>query len=353
MTTNKLIVALASSMTALMLASCGTSEGTSTTDDTSPETVKPKTVSGGTSQECQDDDTTTSTDAVTLTDTAGNTVELEKPAKNVVILEWMQVEAALTLCINPIGVADIDGYTTWNSAEKLPADGVADVGTRAEPNLDAIVRTNPDLVIMARTAGDEDPTLEKLKKAGIPVVIASGAQGTGPIQNMKDAFNVIAQATGRTERAEKVLADFDAHLADKKKIMTDTPPENTAFVYFDGYLTGGNLALRPFGQESLVGELGEELGLTNAWTGQVDPEYGLGQTDIEGLSTVGDATLLRTGTDDPASDINPELEKNPVWQNLPAVKDDRAQEFPTGVWTFGGPKSAEQIVDGFVKTMSK
>ena len=60
------------------------------------------------------------------------------------------------------------------------------------------------------------------------------------------------------------------------------PRATTEFVYFDGYVQGGNVALRPFGQGSLMGELGEELGLTNAWTCEVDPAYGLGTTDIEG-----------------------------------------------------------------------
>ena len=39
-----------------------------------------------------------------------------------------------------------------------------------------------------------------------------------------------------------------------------------------------------------MGELGEALGLTNAWTGEVDAAYGLGQTDIEGMTAVGDAS---------------------------------------------------------------
>ena len=36
----------------------------------------------------------------------------------------------------------------------------------------------------------------------------------------------------------------------------------TEFVYFDGWIQGGNVALRPFGQGSLMGELGEALGMT-------------------------------------------------------------------------------------------
>ena len=74
-------------------------------------------------------------------------------------------------------------------------------------------------------------------------------------------------------------------------------------MYFDGWIEGGNVAIRPFGQGSLVGELGEALGLTNAWTGEVDAAYGLGQTDIEGMTAVGDATLFHTGTEDPESEI--------------------------------------------------
>ena len=40
--------------------------------------------------------------------------------------------------------------------------------------------------------------------------------------------------------------------------------ESAKFVYFDGWVQGGNVSIRPFGQGSLMGELGEELGLTNA-----------------------------------------------------------------------------------------
>ena len=119
-------------------------------------------------------------------------------------------------------------------------------------------------------------------------------------------------------------------------------------MYFDGWIDGGNVSIRPFGQGSLVGELGEELGLTNAWTGEVDAFYGLGQTDIEGMTTVGDAMLLHTGTKDGADDVFAELAKSRLWEKLPAVQEDRYHAFPEGIWTFGGPRSAIQILDAYV-----
>ena len=291
-------------------------------------------------------DVTTSTGPVTLTDSFGRTVELDQPAERVAVLEWQQVEDALTLCVNPVAVADAEGYTTWNNAEELP-DGVADVGTRGEPNLDALYAAEPDLVIIEAYTPD-DEIIATLKDYDVPVLATKGADAADPIANMLTTFDLIAQATGRTERAATVTGEFEQHLADATEQIAQADPEHTDFVYFDGWIDGGNVTLRPFGQGSLIGELGEELGLTNAWTGDVDPAYGLGQSDIEGMTQVGDATLLHTGTQDDEGDWTGALAENDVWANLPAVTENRSHAFPEHIWTFGGPRSAEKVVDAYV-----
>ena len=43
-----------------------------------------------------------------------------------------------------------------------------------------------------------------------------------------------------------------------------------------------------------------------------------------------------------------ELAKNRLWEKLPAVQEDRSHAFPEGIWTFGGPRSAKQILDAYV-----
>ena len=135
--------------------------------------------------------------------------------------------------------------------------------------------------------------------------------------------------------------------------MGDSTSATEKFVYFDGWVQGGNVSIRPFGQGSLMGELGEELGLTNAWTGEVDPAYGLGQTDIEGMTAVGDATFFYTGTEDPDSDVMAELAKNDIWKALPAVVEGNTHAFPPGIWTFGGPRSAQQVLDAYVAQLDR
>lgn len=299
-----------------------------------------------TSADCADDTTATSTEAVSLVDGFGREIELEQPAERVAVLEWQQIEDVLSLCVTPVAAADVEGYTLWDTAEALP-EGVADVGTRGEPNLDALYATEPDLVIIEAYTPD-DAIIGQLEEYGVPVLATKGADAADPIRQMKDTFSLIAEATGREERAEVVLDDFDAAVEEASDAIAAADPEVTEFAYFDGYVDGGNVSLRFFGQGSLFGELGEAIGLTNAWTGEVDPAYGLGSTDIEGATAVGDATLLYTGTEDPAGDVMAELEKNEIWASLPAVEEERVVPFPGGIWTFGGPRSAQQALDAYV-----
>lgn len=301
------------------------------------------------------DASTNATGPITLTDAADRTVELKAPAERVVVLEWQQIEDVLALGVEPVGAADVKGYNTWDTA--VPLDpATTDVGTRGEPNLDAIFSTNPDLVIVEAERGD--PVINQLEKYKVPVLVTSGADAADPIANMKDTFSLIAKALGKDDEAEKVLTEFDAHLAEAKQKIAEEGLGSTNFAYADAWIDGSNISIRPFGQGSLVGEIGEAIGLTNVWKGEVDEAYGLGSTDVEGLTAIGDAHFFFTSTDaltDAAGSTPwmPELAKNRIWQNAPFVTADRVHPFPAGIWTFGGPKSSQQIIDGYLAALTK
>lgn len=327
----------------LALTACGT------TQPTSAGTDKPVSAS---SEDCSADSTETSTGAVTLTDAFDRKIELDKPAERIAVLEWQQIEDALTLCVTPVAVADVEGYNTWVKAEELPAD-VKDVGTRQEPNLDALVAADPDLVIVEAFVRD-DAIIAQLEAYGIPVLATLGADTADPLAQMLTTFDLIAQATGREDRAAVVTDEFEAHLASAKAEVADRVADTDEFVFFDGWVDGSNVRLRPYGQGSLVGEVGEALGLTNAWTGEVDAAYGLGQTDIEGMTAAGDASLFYAGTRETDGSIFIDaVADNAVWKSLPAVQDKRIHAFPAGVWMFGGPRSTEQIIDAYLEVLSK
>ncbi|WP_329562194.1 iron-siderophore ABC transporter substrate-binding protein [Streptomyces uncialis] len=311
------------------------------------------------SKSCADDTTTTSTKPVSFKDGVGRQVKLDKPAKRIAVLEWQQVEDALTLCVTPTVVSDAKGYRAWTSAEKLPG-GVTDIGAREEPDLDTLYAAKPDLIVVEAFKAD-DETIAKLEKRGIPVMATRGANPEDPIGNMREVFSMIGEATGRTERADQVLKEFDQHLATAKKRVTDADLPTKDFLYFDGWLQGGNLTIRPYSDGALFTEIGKELGMTPAWTkdvnkahgdGGVDAAYGLAQTDVEGLTGVGDANLFYAN-DDAAGGFVDALAKNPIWKTLPAVKEDRAHAFPSRVWGAGGPRSCAQAIDAYVDVLDK
>ncbi|MGO2658681.1 ABC transporter substrate-binding protein [Mycetocola reblochoni] len=341
------LTAAAGCALALTLTGCGTT-------DVEPEATG--SADAAVSEDCATDTTATSTDPVSLTDGVGRTVELDTPASRIVVLEWQEVEDALTLCVTPVGVADPTGFGTWISAETLP-EGVVDVGTREEPDLDALYATDPDLIIVEAFAAD-DEVITQLEEYDVPVLAARGNNPEDPVGNVKDVFSLVAEATGRTERADQVLAEFDEHLAERAAEVTALDLPTREFLFFDGWVDGGNVTLRPYTEGALFTALGEELGLTPVWdesvndshgTGGLNADYGLAQTDIEGLTGVGDATLFYSNGEE--SGYVAELEKNSIWNSLPAVVDGRAYEFPV-IWGAGGPRSTEQAIDAFADALT-
>ena len=339
-TTRRAALTATAGLLALALAGCGT---TDLQEDPADETAAD-----------------TAAGPVSVTDQLGRTITLDSPAERVVVLEWQQVEDVLTLGVTPVGVADPDGYRQWVTAETLPED-VADVGDRAESDLDSIYALDPDLIIVEAYSTD-DEQLTRLEDGEVPVLATVGADADDQIENMKEVFATIAEALGRTEQAEAVLEEFDAHLAEAKEEVADVDLDVTDFVYFDGWIDGGNVVIRPYGEGALFTELGAALGLTPAWTdevnesygsGGVDPAYGLAQTDIEGLTAVGDANLVYANDATTEQSYVTELEKSEIWQALPAVQEGRAYAFPPNVWGAGGPRSVMQAVDGYVEILTQ
>jgi iron complex transport system substrate-binding protein len=108
-----------------------------------------------------------------------------------------------------------------------------------------------------------------------------------------------------------------------------------------------------FTDGSLVGAVGEELGLENAWEGEGDPDYGLAQTDVEGLTVLDDVQFLYYANDQQGGDPFEEgLSGNAIWEQLPFVEQGNVHRLPDGIWMFGGPLSVEQFVDATVEALT-
>ncbi|MDG4863829.1 iron-siderophore ABC transporter substrate-binding protein [Streptomyces sp. T-3] len=323
-----LITAAVATAAALTLTSCGTTE---------PAADSKKKTS----------------EAITLTDGTGTKVTLKDgPAKKVVGTEWNVVENLVSLGVDPVGVADVKGYKTWDTIVPLKNEP-KDVGTRGEPSMDSIASLSPDLILA--TTDLPASAVKQMRKIA-PVLTVNPADAADPIGQMTENLDLVAQATGTTEQADKLKKQFDAKLAEGKKALEKAGLDGAEYAFADGYLVSNQVQIRPFTSGSLIGGVNEKLGLKNAWKVEGDKKYGLGSTDVEGLTKLGDKVhFAHIGNKDDKSStpFTGVLTKNAVWKSLPFVKAGNVHQLPDGIWMFGGTASMEAYVDSVVEELTK
>ncbi|WP_338497950.1 iron-siderophore ABC transporter substrate-binding protein [Streptomyces sp. SJL17-4] len=297
------------------------------------------------------DDAKKTTERITLTDATGTKVELDGPAKKVVGTEWNVVEHLIELGVDPVGVSDVKGYKTWDTAVPLKNEP-KDIGTRGEPSMETVAALKPDLIL---ATSDLPPAAVKQLRKIAPVLEVKAADAADPIGRMTENLDLIAKATGTTDKATELKKQFEAKLDEGKKALADAKLAGAKYAFADGYVVSNQVSIRPYTSGSLIGAVNEELGLKNAWTVKGDPAYGLGATDVEGLTKIGDVQFAYIGNDGDASS-NPfagVLAKDKVWTSLPFVKKGNVHRLPDGVWMFGGPGSMSAYVDSLVAALTK
>ncbi|WNF30843.1 iron-siderophore ABC transporter substrate-binding protein [Streptomyces sp. C11-1] len=287
--------------------------------------------------------------AVTVTDSRGKKVTLDGPAKRVVGTEWNVVETLVTLGVQPVGVADVKGYTAYDKAAPLKGD-VKDIGTRGEPSVATVAGLKPDLIVA--TTDLSDSAVAQLSKAA-PVVVVRSADASRQIDQMIDNVNLIAEATGTEEKAKSEIDSFRKAVADGKKKLAAAGLDGKEVAFADGWQEGNQVSVRPYVKGSLLSDLNTELGLADPWKLKGDKAYGLAATDVEGLTKIGDARFTYIANDadngDPFADG---LKDNAVWKSLPFVKNDEVHRLPDGIWMFGGTASMREYVDALVGALT-
>ncbi|MGY0020817.1 ABC transporter substrate-binding protein [Streptomyces sp. cg35] len=320
-----LLAAAAGTAVALLLSACGTSEPAK-------------------------DDAAAKSEKITLTDANGAKVSLDRPATKVVGTEWNVVESLVTLGVDPVGVADVKGYTAWDTAAPL-TNSPKDIGTRGEPSMDTIAGLAPDLIV---TTTDLSASAVKQMKKIAPVLQVKSADGADQVGQMNDTLDVIAKATGTESKAKAAEASYEAKLAAGRKALKDAGADGAKLAFADGYAASNQVSVRAYTGDSLVGAVNEDLGLKNAWKIKGDKDYGLATTDVEGLTGLGDDVQFAYIGNKAEDDVfTKDLAGNSVWKSLSFVKSGDVHRLDDGIWMFGGPKSMEKYIDAIVGALTK
>jgi iron complex transport system substrate-binding protein len=168
------------------------------------------------------------------------------------------------------------------------------------------------------------------------------------MDRLRDDLNLLARATGTQDRAATLLDHMDSVIADGKAALSKAGADGTPFLIADGWMQGSTVAIRMFANGSQMSDIVEALGLRNAWTTAGDKQWGLGQTDVEGLTGMTDPDLHLFYSASEEDVFADGLAKNPIWSSLPFVQPHRLTKLDKGTWTFGGPASVEFVVHQIV-----
>ncbi|WP_370617174.1 ABC transporter substrate-binding protein [Mumia qirimensis] len=307
----------------------------------------------GTTEDAGDDSTAAAGEPITITDARGTEVTLDGPAERIATTEWNATEYLISLGVQPVGVSDIKGFETWDKSVELD-DSATDIGTRGEPSIDTLATLDLDLVIVTdQLVGDAIAQIEKTT----PVIVIPGGDAKDQIGQMWKNVDLVAQAAGKEDEAAELKKNFDAKVADAKETIASTDAAGAPVAFNDAWEQGGAVTVRPFLEGSQLGSILAELGFENAWS-QVpgiegDPAYGLGSTDVEGLTKLPDDTLYWYIAGETDADVYTDsLPDNKVWTSLPFVEDDNVERLPYGIWMFGGPAAMGDFIDAVVETVS-
>jgi iron complex transport system substrate-binding protein len=169
---------------------------------------------------------------------------------------------------------------------------------------------------------------------------------------MFDDLRMVGAATGGSDAAEDAISEYGEHIGEVSAAVAQAGLAGTPLAHMDGYENAGQVEIRPYAEGALLPAVFESIGFTNAWPGEGDPQYGLGITDVEGLTELpADAHILymTVGERDVFTE---QLASNEIWTGLPSVAAGNVHRLPDGIWLFGGVDSMAAYADAVLAALS-
>ncbi|MFC6231312.1 ABC transporter substrate-binding protein [Paenibacillus allorhizosphaerae] len=259
--------------------------------------------------------------------------------KRVVILTNEGTEALLSLGVKPVGAVKSFTGNPWFDHLKADLEGVQVLGEESQPNLELIASLKPDLIIGNKMR--QEKIYDQLK-AIAPTVFSETLRG-----EWKNNFNLYAEALGKKQEGEKVIAAFDKRIEDfKQKAGDKIKQEKVAVVRFMGGKT------RYYYGDMFSGVIFKQIGFPRS-----DPksdEKSFEDISKERLTELEAADKIfyftyETG-DGKGTKQEQEWLNDPIWKNIKAVKNNKLVKVNDVTWnTAGGVKAANLMLDDLFK----
>jgi iron complex transport system substrate-binding protein len=251
-----------------------------------------------------------------LADDAGDTVAIAAPATRIASLI-----PATTEILFAIGAGQaVVGRTTWCDYPPA-AKAVRNLGDGISPNLEAILATRPDLVLLYNSARNAEAA-ERLRASGIPALRLN----TDALADVARVARLLGRVSGHERGADSVAAAFDTALAAATVSPVARAPKVLLLVWEQPPMT--------IGRGSFLNELVERAGGRNVFD---DVAASAGTVSIEAVASR-DPDLILIATEGPASFVS-----RPEWQVVRAVRERRLLQISGSEFNRPSPRSPTAI----------
>lgn len=225
------------------------------------------------------------------------------------------------------------------SSYELP-ESVADVtriGSAMSPDMEVIASLEPTVVVSV------DSLSEDLKTQFDSLNIDSEFVNLNSYDGLKEAIKSLGERFGVSEKAEELVASFEARETDIQKSIEGKESPSVLIIF------GAGTSFMVASEDSYVGNLASLVGAKNILT---DAPSSFSPIDMEYLADKNPDYILFMAHANPEESLeafNQEFEKNKAWQNFDAVKNGNVVALDTGYFGMSANLNAvdamEKLVD--------
>ena len=270
------------------------------------------------------------------------TASFKTTPQKVVALDWVLSETVLSLGVELEGIADAKGYQQWVVKPELN-QGVTDVGSRREPNLELLTKLKPDVILISEHMAAAYHQLNKIA----PVLVYSVySQKKQPIESATAITLSLGKLFDQEQRAQQIIADTKQRLHDNgEKIQaagnSDKPLIFARFI--------NDKTLRIHSQGSLAQATIQAMGLKNDWQEPTNL-WGFSTTGVVRLAEHQQTNVMLFG---PLTENEKnQLTQSALWQAMEFTRTDSVYELPS-IWTFGGLIAAQRFSDHITELLTQ
>jgi len=264
--------------------------------------------------------------------------EIKGTPERVVILTNEGTEALLALGVKPVGAVKSWLGDPWYDHIKEQMEGVTEVGTESEPNLEAIAALQPDLIIGNKLR--QEKVYEQLNQIA-PTVFSETLKG-----DWKENFMLYAKAVNKEEKGNEVMEEYNKRIEELKGKLGDQLNQKVSIVRF---LAGD---VRIYHKDSFSGVILEQLGFARPESQDVNDFAETGVTKERIPAMDGDILFYFTYEqgDGEATKAEEEWINDPLFKNLQVAKQGKVYKVSDVIWnTAGGVLAANLMLDDIEK----